>query len=99
MPVAASALIVVACGAGTPAPLTPDQVPAAFVALTGKPDRTVHMEWSGSTSLGGGAGQAFDASFDLAGQNYAGSVTTPGELRQARRGYDHRDRPRQRPRL
>ncbi len=79
MPVAASALVVVACGAGTPAPLTPDQVPAAFVALTGKPDRTMHMEWSGSTSLGGGAGQAFDASFDLAGENYAGSVTTPGE--------------------
>jgi hypothetical protein len=77
--VAAAALVVLACGAGTPAPLSPDQVPGAFVALTGKPDRTVHLEWSGSTSMGGGAGQAFTASFDLAGENYAGSITTPGE--------------------
>ena len=76
---AATVLVVVGCGAGTPAPLNPDQVPGAFVALTGKPDRTVHMEWSGSTSLGGGAGRAFEASFDLAGDNYAGSITTPGE--------------------
>jgi hypothetical protein len=75
----AIALCAASCDTGKPAPLTPDEVPAAFLAVTGKPDRTVHMEWSGSMSFANDSAQAFEASFDLAGNDYAGSVTTPGE--------------------
>lgn len=69
--------VVAGCNSGTPPPLTPEQVPAAFLALTSKPARTVHIEWSGSTSGGDGdLPQDFSASVDLAGQDFAGSVKT-----------------------
>jgi hypothetical protein len=57
--------------------LTPLQVPAAFLALSAKPDRTVHLEWQGTATFAGSGAQAFDASFDLAGRDYAGSITNP----------------------
>ena len=49
----------------------------AFLALTAQRDRTVHIEWSGATKAGNDTqAQAFDAKFDVAGEDYAGSVTT-----------------------
>lgn len=69
-------LLTSACDAGKASPLTPQQIPGAFVAVTGKPDRTVHLEMSGSTSVAGGGAQPFTATFDLAGDDYAGSLTS-----------------------
>jgi hypothetical protein len=74
---AAMTLVLAACGAAPPVALTPDQVPNAFLTLTSNRDRTVHIEWSGSTSGGdGNLPQDFSASVDLAGQDFAGSVKT-----------------------
>ena len=78
-PAALLVAVLTGCGPGAPAVLTPEQVPAAFLALTAKPDRTVHVEWHGTATFAGGAAQAFDASFDLAGADYAGSISNPDD--------------------
>jgi hypothetical protein len=73
----AAALTAVACGGPTP-PLTPVQIPAAFVALASAPQRTMHMEWTGSFAMEGlGAGTTpFTATVDFAGDDYAGTMST-----------------------
>jgi hypothetical protein len=67
-----------ACG-GPPQPLPADQIPAAFIALTQAPGRTMHMEWSGTYTadeLNGGT-YPFTAVLDFAGPDYAGTVEVP----------------------
>lgn len=64
--------------AGSPAPLTADQIPAAFIELVGAPNRTMHMEWTGTAAMAGrgAATTPFNGSFDFAGEDFAGSITT-----------------------
>jgi hypothetical protein len=73
---AAMTLALAACAPAAPVALTPVEVPAALLALAAKPDRTVHIEWTGSTSDAAGPAQQFSAKFDLAGPDYAGSITS-----------------------
>lgn len=71
----AAAALLAGC-AGPPTPLTPDQVPAAFIALATAPARTMHMEWSGTFGSGeAGATTPFTASFDFAGADFAGLIS------------------------
>jgi hypothetical protein len=71
------ALIAAACTTAAPPVLTPDQVPAAFVAATQATDRTMHMEWTGTYSMGalGALTTPFSASIDFSASDYAGSVS------------------------
>jgi hypothetical protein len=77
----ASAGALVACGAAPSESLAPEQVPAAFIALTQAPGRTMHMEWSGTYTAGEVDGRTFpfSAVLDFAGADYAGTITVPGE--------------------
>jgi hypothetical protein len=69
-----------ACGGGPPQPLAADQIPAAFIALTQAPDRTMHMEWTGTYKSGQleALTLPFNAVLDFAGNNYAGTIAVPG---------------------
>jgi hypothetical protein len=69
--------VAAACGAGEQPPLTPADVPAAFIKLTQAAERTMHMEWTGSYSMGGLGATAsqFTATFDFSGDNFAGTMS------------------------
>jgi hypothetical protein len=66
-----------ACGASQPPVLTPEQVPAAFIAATQAADRTMHMQWDGTYSVGalGALTTPFSATLDFAGADYAGTLS------------------------
>ena len=64
--------------AGAPTALTPEQIPTTFIGLVSAPNRTMHMEWTGTSGMAGrgAATTPFSASFDLAGDDFAGRITT-----------------------
>jgi hypothetical protein len=74
-------LAFVACASEPPKPLTADQIPAAFIGLTQAPDRTMHMEWTGTYTSAELDGRTFPFGvvLDFAGADYAGTITVPGE--------------------
>lgn len=69
------------CGGEPPKPLSADEIPAAFIALSQARERTMHMEWTGTYMSGELDGRTlpFDAVIDFAGPNYAGTIAVPGE--------------------
>jgi len=77
----AIALALAACGGGPAEPLSAEQIPAAFIALSQASDRTMHMAWTGTYVTGELEGRTFpfDAAIDFAGNNYAGTIAVPGE--------------------
>lgn len=74
----ACVVAIVGCAGPAATPLPPDQIPAVFIALSQAPDRTMHMEWTGRYAMGdvGAATMPISGTFDFAGDDYAGTITT-----------------------
>src|ERR1051326_4657982 len=81
-----------ACAPAAEPVLTPDQVPAAFVAATQATDRTMHMDWTGTFSRGaiGAPAMPFSATIDFAGSDYAGTFSGSAGGPEMKPGVDSR---------
>jgi hypothetical protein len=75
---AACLTAVVGCAGPAATPIPPEQIPAAFIALSQATDRTMHMEWTGTYAMGDvdAATMPISGTFDFAGDDYAGTITT-----------------------
>jgi hypothetical protein len=74
----ACVVAIVACAGPAATPIPPEQIPAAFIALSQATDRTMHMEWTGTYAMGdvNAATMPISGTFDFAGDDYAGTITT-----------------------